>query len=77
VVLEVFTFSAPTGLNPWTPAEPRLGLRNIGIGAKDPDATLKRLSAAGANEVAALADGEAGGLLTDADGIPLRVVAAR
>jgi catechol 2,3-dioxygenase-like lactoylglutathione lyase family enzyme len=77
VVLEVFTFTAPTSPNPWTPTEPRLGLRNISIGAEDPDATLRRLSAAGGQEVVGLADGEAGRLLTDADGIPLRLVAAQ
>ncbi|HEX6674196.1 MAG TPA: VOC family protein [Actinomycetes bacterium] len=77
VVLEVFTFDAPKTANPWTPREPRLGLRHIGIGVDDPDATLRRLAAAGAREVGGGADGEAGRLLTDLDGIPLRAVPAR
>jgi catechol 2,3-dioxygenase-like lactoylglutathione lyase family enzyme len=77
VVLEVFTFDAPKTANPWTPREPRLGLRHIGIGVDDPDTTLRRLAAAGAREVDGGADGEAGRLLTDLDGIPLRAVPAR
>jgi catechol 2,3-dioxygenase-like lactoylglutathione lyase family enzyme len=77
VVLEVFTFSAPKTANPWTPKEPRLGLRNIGIGFEDPDAGIRRISAAGAHEITGAADGEAGRLLTDLDGIPLRAVPAQ
>jgi catechol 2,3-dioxygenase-like lactoylglutathione lyase family enzyme len=77
VVLEVFTFTAPKSPNPWTPDEPRLGLRGIGIGVADPDEAVRRLAAAGADEVPG-DGGDAGGrLLTDSDGIPLRAVPAR
>jgi catechol 2,3-dioxygenase-like lactoylglutathione lyase family enzyme len=71
VVLEVFTFAAPKRANPWTPEEPRLGLRNMGIGVTDPDEAVRRLIAAGARDVGS-DGGNGGGLLTDPDGIPLR-----
>jgi catechol 2,3-dioxygenase-like lactoylglutathione lyase family enzyme len=64
-VLEVFTFTAPKTDSPWTPDEPRLGIRHVGLGGADPAA----LAAAGATEVD-------GGLVVDRDGIPLRLVAA-
>jgi len=35
VGLELISYSAPTSPNPWTPEEPRLGLRTIGIGIGD------------------------------------------
>ena len=62
-VLEVFTFSAPKTANPWTPDEPRLGIRHVALGDADPAA----LTAAGARPVG-------DGLVTDPDGIPLRLV---
>jgi catechol 2,3-dioxygenase-like lactoylglutathione lyase family enzyme len=70
-VLEVFTFRAPTTANPWTPEGARLGLRGIGIG--DRDATAERLAGAGATRITSAGGGP---LLTDIDGIPLRLVAA-
>jgi catechol 2,3-dioxygenase-like lactoylglutathione lyase family enzyme len=79
VVLEVFTFTAPKIPNPWTPDEPRLGLRHIGIGAADPDQAVRQLAAAGADQLPGdVGDGDGGGrLFTDRDGIPLRAVPAR
>jgi catechol 2,3-dioxygenase-like lactoylglutathione lyase family enzyme len=77
VVLEVFTFTAPKRPNPWTPEESRLGLRTIGIGADDPDGTARLLGAVGGRPVDGGEAGEAGTLLTDGDGIPLRAVPAR
>ena len=62
-VLEVFTFAAPRSGNPWTPDEPRLGIRHLGLGGTD----RATLVAAGATPVM-------GELVTDRDGIPLRAV---
>ena len=78
VVLEVFTFTAPKIPNPWTPDEPRLGLRHIGIGVADPDEAVRQLAAAGAQQLPGdVGDGDGGGrLFTDRDGIPLRAVPA-
>jgi catechol 2,3-dioxygenase-like lactoylglutathione lyase family enzyme len=77
VVLEVFTFTAPKRANPWTPDEPRLGLRTIGIGVADPDEATRLLAVAGGHQVDGGPSEGGGRLLTDGDGIPLRAVPAR
>ncbi|MEV5412181.1 VOC family protein [Thermopolyspora sp. NPDC052614] len=71
-VLEIFTFTAPTTPNPWTPDTPRVGLRTIGLGAEAYDTEngareiAVRLRDAGATPVPGYDD-----LLTDPDGVLL------
>jgi catechol 2,3-dioxygenase-like lactoylglutathione lyase family enzyme len=69
-VLEVFTFTAPTTASPWTPEASRHGFRDVAIAVGDSGEDTARLVAAGARPA-----GE--GLLTDADGVPLRPVEGR
>ncbi len=63
-VLEIFTFTEDTAEGPGAPDGSRLGFRHVGIATGDPEATAARMAAAG-------------GLFTDADGVPLRPVAGR
>ncbi|MEO3853815.1 VOC family protein [Acrocarpospora sp. B8E8] len=70
VVIEVFTFTAPKAPSPWTPDASRHGFRHIGIAVDDTAEAAARLVAAGAHPAG-------DGLLTDADGVPLRPVSAR
>jgi catechol 2,3-dioxygenase-like lactoylglutathione lyase family enzyme len=72
-VLELFTYTADKQPNPWTPDESRLGLRGIGVGTPDPEAAAGQLAAAGGR----LVPNGATPLVTDPDGVPLRLVTPR
>jgi catechol 2,3-dioxygenase-like lactoylglutathione lyase family enzyme len=76
-VLEVFTYTADTEPSPWTPDEPRLGLRGIGIGDDDPTGAVRRLTARGGAPVPDPPATVSGPLVTDPDRVPLQVVTPR
>ncbi|MCI2417851.1 VOC family protein [Saccharopolyspora sp. K220] len=74
-VVELFTFAEQTEPNPWSPDNPRVGLRTIGLGASDPNTAIDAMTAAGAGPV--LEATPTGQLLADPHGLPLTVVTAR
>jgi catechol 2,3-dioxygenase-like lactoylglutathione lyase family enzyme len=75
-VLEVFTYTAGKEPSPPPPDESRLGLRGIGVGTDEPDATVRRLGVAGATVVPEPPTAS-GPLVIDPDGVPLQVVGTR